>query len=248
MACQQEMAQLNKELITQFADSLKQEDGYIHRKADLSEASSEQEKLEKLLATYGVSNLLVESNLTALIMTGIIYLNKLPSVSQRLLDEIATEPEINLETMRKMPYLDCIYKECLRFASPTPYLVRETSKTCSLEIEDDKGQSKLYDIPAKSLLFTPIRRIHHDPKYWNNPEAFIPERFEDPASLEHFLPFSIGIRSCPAAAHFNEIAFKTAILASLRYQWNYDKNLETISVHSITSRWSEEYYATPSPR
>lgn len=42
--------------------------------------------------------------------------------------------------------------------------------------------------------------VHHDPKFWPNPERFDPERFNDenknkiqPAT---FIPFDIGQRTC----------------------------------------------------
>ncbi|GFS30372.1 cytochrome P450 2D9 [Nephila pilipes] len=49
--------------------------------------------------------------------------------------------------------------------------------------------------------------VHHNPKYWgNDAEIFRPERFlsEDGKRViksEHFIPFSIGKRSCPGESY-----------------------------------------------
>lgn len=67
--------------------------------------------------------------------------------------------------------------------------------------------TKKYTVPNSQLtlnvgdkLLIPAYSIHHDPKYYPNPEVFDPERFteENKASRPHgtFLPFGDGPRIC----------------------------------------------------
>ena len=53
-----------------------------------------------------------------------------------------------------------------------------------------------YDIPADTLILSNIWAIHMDPRYWEDPEEFRPERFlnEDGniKRQESFIPFSFG--------------------------------------------------------
>jgi cytochrome P450 len=46
----------------------------------------------------------------------------------------------------------------------------------------------------------PIYSIHRNPKYWEEPERFMPSRFDTrinpPVSAYSYIPFSIGRRSC----------------------------------------------------
>jgi cytochrome P450 len=56
-------------------------------------------------------------------------------------------------------------------------------------------------IPKDTAISIDINAIHHDPKYWHNPEHFIPERFAEGGEQEShegltWLPFSNGSRQC----------------------------------------------------
>jgi cytochrome P450 len=91
-------------------------------------------------------------------------------------------------------YLKMIIKETLRLHPPVPLLIpRETMSRFKIN-----G----YDIYPKMLLQVNVWAIGRDPKYWKNPEEFIPERFIDsPIDYkgQHFqlLSFGAGRRGCP---------------------------------------------------
>ncbi|BFZ03514.1 hypothetical protein BsWGS_06553 [Bradybaena similaris] len=59
-----------------------------------------------------------------------------------------------------------------------------------------------YDIPAKTTVLVNQYAILHDPRHWDNPEVFNPDRFiEDGGTkvktrLQSWVPFSIGPRNC----------------------------------------------------
>ncbi|KFK28403.1 hypothetical protein AALP_AA8G510300 [Arabis alpina] len=54
-----------------------------------------------------------------------------------------------------------------------------------------------YDIPRGSWLFINAWVIQRDPKVWDEPESFKPERFEYETHHGKFLPFGMGRRACP---------------------------------------------------
>lgn len=67
--------------------------------------------------------------------------------------------------------------------------------------------TKEYQVPdtkitlAKDVLtIIPVYGIHHDPKYYPNPEKFLPERFEPHEISQRpsctFIPFGDGPRNC----------------------------------------------------
>ena len=67
------------------------------------------------------------------------------------------------------------------------------------------------------IIFTSV--IHHDPRYWENPERFIPERFlERPMGQDHlfaWLPFGSGRRAC-IARHFSPLEILVALVLLAR--------------------------------
>ncbi|XP_073358484.1 LOW QUALITY PROTEIN: desmethyl-deoxy-podophyllotoxin synthase [Aegilops tauschii subsp. strangulata] len=128
----------------------------------------------------------------------------------------------------------------------------------SLEcVQDCKIQG--YDVPRGATMLTNTWAISRDPKYWNEPEKFMPERFEcdgvaDFRGLDfEFTPFGVGRRICPGIdfAYANiEIA-----LASLIYHFDWElpprvdpKEIDMTEVFGATVRRKAELFLRPIPR
>jgi len=93
-----------------------------------------------------------------------------------------------------MHYLKCIIKETLRLHPPAPLLAPRTTIS-SVKLRG-------YDIPAKTLVYVNAWAIHRDPNFWESPEEFTPERFENSqidykSQHFHYIPFGFGRRGCP---------------------------------------------------
>ncbi|CAA0838333.1 Cytochrome P450 71B34 [Striga hermonthica] len=96
----------------------------------------------------------------------------------------------------KLKYLKLVIKESLRLHPPIPIIPRLSREECVLD-----G----YTIPAKSRVLVNNWAMQRDPKYWKDPESFVPDRFED-GGLDfmneglQYLPFGMGKRMCPGMA------------------------------------------------
>ncbi|KAL5778500.1 hypothetical protein ACOSQ2_009237 [Xanthoceras sorbifolium] len=104
----------------------------------------------------------------------------------------------------QLPYLQAIIKETFRLHPPIPMLARKSIKDCKIDS---------YTIPEGTLLFVNIWSMGRDPKVWENPLEFKPERFLESENHEkgrnvsgfidvkglHYqlLPFGTGRRGCP---------------------------------------------------
>ncbi|EPS58735.1 cinnamate 4-hydroxylase, partial [Genlisea aurea] len=123
-----------------------------------------------------------------------------PNVQKKLRDEIDTilspgvgvaEPDIP-----KLPYLQAVIKETLRFRMPIPLLLPH------MNLHDAKLGG--YDIPAESKILVNAWWLGNNPEHWKKPEEFRPERFlEEESNVEangnefKYVPFGAGRRSCP---------------------------------------------------
>ncbi|KAK9511839.1 hypothetical protein O3M35_000422 [Rhynocoris fuscipes] len=95
------------------------------------------------------------------------------------------------ESLKDMTYLEQCIQETLRFHAITPFLFRECSKKYKLpeeNLEIYKGQK----------VVIPLNAIHMDPKHYDKPEVYNPERLP-PNSLKSnyiYMPFGDGPRIC----------------------------------------------------
>ncbi|KAL3645129.1 hypothetical protein CASFOL_010309 [Castilleja foliolosa] len=101
--------------------------------------------------------------------------------------------EIEESNVNELKYLKLVIKETFRLHPPFPLLPR----TCRAECKVDG-----YSIPLKSKVIVNIWSMGRDPQYWDEPECFKPERFENSCvefmgSNFEFLPFGAGRRICP---------------------------------------------------
>ncbi|CAN6559665.1 unnamed protein product [Malus baccata var. baccata] len=102
-----------------------------------------------------------------------------------------------------LPYIQAVIKEACRLHPPVSVVTRKCVEKCKF------GK---YVIPENTMLFVNVWAIGRDPKYWENPLDFQPERFlsqplsggRDGTSAldvrgQHFelLPFGSGRRICP---------------------------------------------------
>ncbi|GLJ52463.1 hypothetical protein SUGI_1115920 [Cryptomeria japonica] len=101
----------------------------------------------------------------------------------------------------QLKYLQSIVRESLRLHPSAPLLsVHESIKDCTV------GG---YHIPAGTMLFVNAWAIHRDPRLWDKPLEFIPERFMEreidvnniqmKADDSEIIPFGAGRRGCPGA-------------------------------------------------
>ncbi|KAI3498013.1 hypothetical protein L1887_33702 [Cichorium endivia] len=144
---------------------------------------------------------------------------KYPHIQSKLYDEIIAEvgppppppPQgvvqeyvIMEEDLRKMPYLKAVILEGLRRHSPTPFVLPHRVK--------EEVELQGFTIPRGATINFMAAEMGLDPKVWDDPMEFKPERFlvkETGSGVFDFdlngrkgikmMPFGVGRRMCPAA-------------------------------------------------
>jgi len=138
-----------------------------------------------------ISLLMSSHETTATALTWVFYMiSQHPEVEQKLRDEIQQGLRGGeMPSIAGFPYAAAVIKEAMRLYPPSWVISRRTVETTTI------GE---YPIPAKALVYIVSYSLHRDPRWFDEPEQFRPERFlpEDQIRRYTYLPFGTGPRKC----------------------------------------------------
>lgn len=181
------------------------------------ETGYEMEPTDELLAAQAFFFFIagLEPSATAL-FSALVELGRNPELLKRVHEEIDETFEkyngqLTYDAIMEMSYLDRVLSEAVRMYPPIGFLSRECVQDTVLPIGNirvDKG----------TKIFTPIYEIHHDPKYYKNPEVFDPERFAGDSKVTDasYMPFGRGSRIC-IGLRFAKLQVKAGMVHALRH-------------------------------
>ncbi|KAL5727845.1 hypothetical protein ACHQM5_000990 [Ranunculus cassubicifolius] len=142
-----------------------------------------------------------------------------------------------------MDYLKCVIKESLRLHPPLVLSLPRVS-TAGIDIEG-------YHIPAKTRVLVNLWGICRDPKAWDRPDEFIPERFKnnlvDYKGVHfEFIPFGAGRRVCPGITF--SITSVESIIANLIYwfDWELTGDIDTTESSGLSAHLKHPLVLVPS--
>jgi cytochrome P450 len=133
---------------------------------------------------------------TANAMTFMLQLlGRNPEIQEKIYQELVAIPsEISLvDQLQMMEYTNAVINEAMRLFPPAWIADRQ-----NLEQDSFAG----FSIKKDTIVAISFYEIHRNPRYWDRPNDFIPERFmgeQKKESLKYFYPFGAGPRKCIGA-------------------------------------------------
>ncbi|XP_026379363.1 cytochrome P450 71A1-like [Papaver somniferum] len=136
-----------------------------------------------------------------------------------------------------------VVKETLRLHPGNPLLLKESMKHCMID-----G----YNVYPKTTVLINAWEIGRNPKYWQNPEEFLPERFKDRShdfAASHYnfeyLPFGGGRKGCPGISM--GLVLTELVLANVLYafDWELPKGLKKEDINMEVSSGSSVHKKYP---
>lgn len=121
-----------------------------------------------------------------------------PDIQQRAvgqIQEVLGDRVPAQSDMKNLPLVWNIFRETLRLFPPVGFFARENTQTCPIRGKEVKAGSTVVVAPW-------LLQRHR--KWWPNPDAFDPDRFDQASNKEAikhaYMPFSMGARVCLGAA------------------------------------------------
>ncbi|EFN65184.1 Cytochrome P450 6a2 [Camponotus floridanus] len=160
------------------------------------------EMTDSLIASQAFVFFLAGFETSSLTMSHALYelaLNE--QIQDKLREEIDQEytnhdSNLTYEKIKKMNYLDKVFKETLRKYPVVTILIRQSTSSYIFD-------GARLDIPKDQKVWIPVLAIHRDPDIYPKPDVFDPKRFNDEAVQArhpmHYLPFGDGPRNCIGA-------------------------------------------------
>lgn len=164
----------------------------------------------------------------------LLLLAEHPEVDAKMsaeIDGVIGDRPAKLEDLAQLPYTDAVLKESMRIYPPAHIIGREALREVKL------GP---WTVPAGASVLVSPWALHHDRRFFEDPEAFRPERWLDGSTAKLpknvYLPFGGGPRICVG----NHFALMEAVLtlASVAQRVRFERiNREAVDVQpAITLR------------
>ncbi|GMN68913.1 hypothetical protein TIFTF001_037966 [Ficus carica] len=190
-----------------------------------------QDQLKAILQDLFIAGIETSSTVMEWLMAELLRHPRVMKKAQEEIRRVVGEKEkVDVNDINQMYYLKNVVKETMRLHPPAPLLApRETTA---------RVQLGGYDIPAKTRVLINAWAIQRHADFWERPDEFIPERFENnPMDLNSqdfkLIPFGFGRRRCPGLAF--GISGIEYLIANILYwfDWKLPNDAENMDMTEV---------------
>lgn len=163
-----------------------------------------------------------------------------PQIQARIHEEldrvIGRDGLPTIDDQVRLPYTFAAIAECMRYRTASPLgIPHEASQ------DTEVGG---YRVPTGTKVMSNLYGIHHDPRFWDSPDEFVPERFLPQADGTPsnaltggaFIPFGVGLRRCTGerSAEIEIWLYITRLLHQFQFEVPWGGPLSEDEVHGMT--------------
>ncbi|EAU90649.2 614/534 cytochrome P450 [Coprinopsis cinerea okayama7 len=98
------------------------------------------------------------------------------------------------------------------------HIPKKSAEDTTLTTTNSRGEKTVIPVPKGTMIAIDTPGLHYNPRYWENPYEFNPDRFLKEYNKDAFVPFSSGVRSCLGRKFFETEAVITTLLFIRRYK------------------------------
>ncbi|KAI0048917.1 cytochrome P450 [Auriscalpium vulgare] len=152
------------------------------------------------------------------------YLALYPDVQERLYQEISRVSGPGsmptYEDMNQLSWAMAVFYETLRLLPPVVAIPKESAEDTTLTVGNLQEEKATIVVPKDTQIVLHVYALHHNPRYWEDPLSFKPERFLGDWPRDAFIPFSAGPRACIGRKFFETeaIAIMCAIISKYKVE------------------------------
>ena len=172
--------------------------------ADLVKTNNEEAGLTNFeIAEHMIFLLLAAHDTTTSTLTSSIhFLAGDENYQNKIKTESSTLSKTDISDLKNGIIGEALFNEAIRKYPPVPFSPRWVVRDTELD-----G----YEIPKNTYIAAGPLVLHNDERYWEDPLAFNPERFEDPSiTHEAYFPFAGGAHTC-LGKFFASYLFKNVV-------------------------------------
>ncbi|KAF5351017.1 hypothetical protein D9756_008375 [Leucocoprinus leucothites] len=143
-----------------------------------------------------------------------------PAEQEKLYQHIKSVlPDAYAPTYEQFPLLTrvmAVFNETLRMFPAVVIIPKRSAEDTTLSTTSTRGERVVVPIPKGTDVHINVPGLHYNPKYWENPYEFKPDRFlNDDWNRDAFIPFSAGPRACLGRrfAETEAVAFLTMLVS-----------------------------------
>lgn len=223
-----DLSQESRDILLKLVEERKQSgvregdllDMLLEARYDDGSAISDEQLIDEILILFVAGHETTSNALTFISE----LLARHPEVQEKLYEEVQQcESGDIMEQIQSLKYTKQVVEEGMRLYPPAYFIDR-------VNLEADEYED--YElVPGSTLLFS-MYEIHRDPKNWDDPEVFNPDRFADAKKhSSYYFPFGAGPRMCIG----NNFAMYEMILAVAHISRNFiiEKKTSAIEINPM---------------